>query len=94
MLSYQITIDGCREKHNLVKRSEEGTAFDVAVNNVLGIVRNAPGAECILRINYSDKTLEPAQIMHDVNQLIPPEYRERITIAPYKIWQVEDSKIR
>lgn len=94
VLSYQITIDGCREKHNLVKRSEEGTAFDVAVNNVLGIVRNASGAECILRINYSDKTLEPAQIMHDVNQLIPPEYRERITIAPYKIWQVEDSKIR
>ena len=78
--SFQITIDGCREKHNQVKRDKDNAAFDKAVNNVLEIVRTIPDAYCILRINYSDQTLEPGKIMHDVNLMIPHEYRKQIFV--------------
>lgn len=92
--SYQVTIDGCREAHNQVKRTQGDVAFDTAVHNVLEIVRTVPGSSCILRINYSDRTLEPAKIMHDVNLLIPPEYRSRVTISPCKIWQVDGARVK
>lgn len=92
--SFQITIDGCREKHNQVKRDKDNAAFDKAVNNVLEIVKTIPDSYCILRINYSDQTLEPGKIMHDVNLMIPHEYRKQIKISPCKIWQVEDRKIK
>lgn len=91
--SFQITIDGCREKHNQVKQNKDNSTFDKAVNNVLEIVKNIPNANCTLRINYSEQTLEPGKIMHDVNLLIPHEYRKNIKITPCKIWQVKDSEI-
>lgn len=91
--SFQITIDGCREKHNQVKRNKENTAFDMAINNIIEIVKTIPNINCTLRINYSDETLEPGRIMHDVNLLIPNEYRNKIKIAPCKIWQVKDADI-
>ena len=90
---FQITIDGCRVKHNQVKKSVDGMAFDKAVSNVLGIVKNIPGVNCTLRINYSEDTLEPGRIMHDLNALIPPEYRSSIKISPCKIWQVDEDAI-
>lgn len=91
--SFQITIDGCREKHNQVKQDKNNSAFDKAVNNVLEIVKTIPNVNCTLRINYSDTTLEPGKIMHDVNMLIPTEYRKRIKISPCKIWQIKESDI-
>lgn len=91
---FQITIDGCREKHNQVKQNKDNSAFDKAINNVLVIVKTIPNVNCILRINYSDQTLEPGKIMHDINLLIPSEYRQNIKITPCKIWQVNKSKIQ
>ena len=44
--SFQITIDGCREKHNQVKRDKDNAAFDKAVNNVLEILRTMLTAYC------------------------------------------------
>lgn len=90
---FQISIDGCREAHNRVKRNKDNTAFDQAINNVLEIVKTIPNANCILRINYSADTLEPGKIMHDVNLLIPPEYRKSIKVSPHKIWQVDEATI-
>ena len=86
---YQITIDGCRERHNKVKISKGNSAFDKAVNNILDIVKTNPDVSCTLRINYSDETLEPGKIMHDVNMLIPYEYRKYVRIIPRRIWQIE-----
>lgn len=84
---YQITIDGCREKHNQVKRTKDNTAFDKAIGNILEIVKTNPDVRCVLRINYSEETLEPKKIINDINELIPVEYRHRIEISPHRIWQ-------
>lgn len=85
--AYQITIDGCREKHVLVKQSTKGNTFDSALHNILQIAKTDPNVRCILRINYKEDTLEPESIINDVNALIPAEYRPRIEIYPRKIWQ-------
>lgn len=91
--TFQITIDGCREKHNQVKQNKKHSTFDKAIDNVLGIIDTIPNSSCILRINYSEKTLEPQKIINDVNSLIPQEYRKNIRVTPCKIWQVDDSLI-
>lgn len=92
--SFQITVDGCREKHNQVKQDKDNSAFDKAIGNVLEIVKTIPNVNCVLRINYSDQTLEPGKIMHDINLMIPQEYRRNIKVNPCKIWQVDKSKIQ
>lgn len=90
---FQITIDGCREKHNQVKRNKDNTAFDKALSNILEIVKNIPNVRCVLRINYSAETLEPEKIVNDINELIPAEYRQRIEISPHRIWQLDEASI-
>lgn len=91
---YQITIDGCREQHNQVKRTKDNTAFDKTINNIIDIVKNNQKAFCSLRINYSQDTLEPEKIINDINQLIPQEFRHKINVSPCKIWQVDDADIK
>ncbi len=88
--AYQITIDGCRKKHILVKQSTKENTFDRALHNVLQIVKTNPKVHCTLRINYKEDTLDPTDIMNDVNALIPPKYRPYIEIFPRKIWQVPE----
>lgn len=88
---FQITIDGCREKHNAVKAIGKGSAFDDALSHILEIVKTIHDAECVLRLNYSDETLEPEKIIHDISEVIPCEYRKKVKVTPCKIWQVEES---
>jgi len=88
---FQITIDGCREKHNAIKKTIKGSAFDDALSNITEIVRCVQDVECVLRINYSDDTLELEKIINDICQKIPCEYRRKVKITPCKIWQVEES---
>lgn len=90
---FQITIDGCREKHNEVKHLKNDSAFDKTIGNVLEIVKTIPDVYCVLRINYAQNTLEPQKIVEDLNGLIPLEYRKRITISPNRIWQLEINAI-
>lgn len=90
---FQITIDGCREKHNQVKRTKGNVAFDQTVKNVLKIVKIIPDVHCILRINCSPDTLEPEEIVKDLNGLIPIEFRNRIQISPNRIWQLDMDSI-
>ena len=56
--SFQITIDGCREKHNTIKRIKNVSTFDVVLKNILSIVKMTPESECILRLNYDENNLE------------------------------------
>lgn len=88
---FQITIDGCREKHNAIKKTRKGSAFDDALSNITEIVSSVRDVECVLRINYSDETMEPERIIRDISQKIPREYRKKVKITPCKIWQVEET---
>ena len=85
---FQITVDGCRECHNKVKRNETDNAFDMALGNIASILRLIPDSTCRLRGNYSEKSLMPSRMMEDIDTLIPQEYRRRVTVSAYRIWQL------
>ncbi|WP_302978953.1 radical SAM/SPASM domain-containing protein [Paraprevotella clara] len=91
--SFQITIDGCREKHNTIKRIKNVSTFDVVLKNILSIVKMTPESECILRLNYDENNLEPEKIIKDINELIPKEYRNKIVFLSRKIWQKDERNI-
>lgn len=91
---FQITIDGNREAHNKVKHIPNVDTFERALNNIANIVRLIPNANVNLRINYSNKTLTPNEIIKEVNEFIPQELRHQIEIAPKKIWQEDERTIK
>ncbi|MCD8301829.1 MAG: radical SAM protein [Prevotellaceae bacterium] len=90
---FQITIDGNREEHNKVKCLRGVDTFSKALNNIVDILRLIPRSRVNLRINYSKETLEPLQIVEQVNEIIPSELRDRIDLTPKKIWQEKERSI-
>ncbi len=90
---FQITIDGNREEHNKVKCLHGVDTFSKALHNIVDILSLIPRSRVNLRINYSKETLEPLQIVEQVNEIIPEELRERIDVTPRKIWQEDDRNI-
>lgn len=86
---FQISIDGCREKHNKIKFMSSYSAFDKALDNIVEIVKNIPQVTCTLRFNYSDVTLEPKKVIDDINSVIPQEYRGCINFSTCRIWQIK-----
>lgn len=92
ILDFQITIDGYREQHNAVKRMKGKSAFDVSLNNIRMIVEQIPEASVNLRINYTEKS-DPIKIIECINEVIPQKIREKITIVPCKVWQIDDRVI-
>ena len=91
--SYQITIDGCREKHNRTKKIKDDSAFDKAINNIVSIVKLTTDTECILRFNYDENNLEPEKVIKDINALIPTEYHTHIKFLTRKVWQQNPEKL-
>ncbi len=90
---YQITIDGCREKHESVKFMEGTSSFDRTLNNIKEILNIAPRTECVLRINYDEKTLDAKSVMKDLERYFSPEIKSKLSITAKKIWQVEETSL-
>lgn len=90
---YQITIDGDEKSHNKTKQLKSGNAYKTALENIRLIVELIPEAQCILRINYSDRNLNAEKIINGINKEIPSMLRNRITVLPRRIWQVDIADI-
>ncbi|MCD8291447.1 MAG: hypothetical protein LUC91_08100, partial [Prevotella sp.] len=81
------------EEHNKVKCLRGVDTFSKALHNIVDILHLIPNSSVNLRINYSNKTLEPSQILDQVNEIIPSDLRERIEVSPKKIWQEDERSI-
>lgn len=90
---FQITIDGNREDHNKVKHLPNVDTFNKSLSNIVDIIRIIPNASVNLRINYSKKTLESLEMINQINEIIPKEFRRQIEVSPKKIWQEDDNSI-
>lgn len=90
---FQITIDGVRDNHNLVRNENGKPSFDKILKNIALIAENIPEATIFLRFNYTDTNLDIEQIVSEVNEIIPQIYRAKIHILPRKVWQIDKSKI-
>lgn len=93
VFSFQFTIDGTEDKHNQVKNLKNKSAFKITLSNICHIINLIPEASCTLRINYTPDSLDPANIIADVNKVIPKELRSRITIFPVKVWQISPDDV-
>jgi uncharacterized protein len=92
---FQITIDGCRDKHNKVKYDTNSTdnAFDKTLSNIVLLLENIPNASILLRFNYTFNNIDEHVIVNDINNIIPIKLRDRISFNLQKVWQIDESKI-
>lgn len=91
--NYQITIDGDEKSHNETKKLKGKNSYKIALNNIRLIVELIPEAQCVLRINYSEKNLHADKIIEGIIGEIPFHLRGKITVLPRKIWQVNPASI-
>lgn len=85
--TFQISIDGYREKHNSIKKSseiKEGT-YDVVMKAIHQLT-NAYDTLINLRINYDNQTFKH---LHDVFEDIQDIDRKKIKIHLERVWQTQ-----
>lgn len=87
--SFQITLDGNRERHDKVRYvSKSRGSYDEIIDNILALSRNKLPVN--LRINFTKNNLEDLE--HIVYDILPleEEYRPYLIISFHKVWQEED----
>lgn len=91
--NYQITIDGAKDAHNLVKHNNDiKDSFALICNNIIKILDIIPDAEITLRYNYTHDNLT-LKVINDLNYFIPRKYRTHILFFQRKVWQINEEKI-
>lgn len=90
---FHVTLDGPQELHDKVK-FQQGcpSAFQRTLLNIEHILNTSKDANILLRINYTHENLNNI-IVNQINDIISPQNRNRITITPKRVWQekVEES---
>ena len=83
---FQITLDGHRERHDVVRFVSEGRgSYDTIVNNIKVLAQN--GLEVLIRINCSPETMSDLKrIAEDFNDMTD-ESRTFISFDLHKVWQ-------
>ncbi|NCO54749.1 MAG: hypothetical protein COS14_02140 [Bacteroidetes bacterium CG02_land_8_20_14_3_00_31_25] len=85
--TFQITLDGNREKHNKVRNFNGEPSFDVICNNIIDICNEINDASITLRINYDNKTLDYEP---DFISIFPENIRHKLRIDFQRVWQTRD----
>ena len=85
-IAMQITLDGNRKTHNLVRHTADGTgSFDTIVANIKNAL--AHGVIVNLRLNTTSKSISSfADIVNNFKDL-SEEYKKRMTIDIHRVWQ-------
>lgn len=89
--SFQITLDGNRERHNQIrflKGNKKGT-YDRIVQNINLLIERMENVHINLRFNYEDKTLAHLDQVIDV---FSAAYRHKIHVDFQRVWQTYESK--
>lgn len=89
LFSYQITIDGNREKHNKVRNVQGLPSFDKIINNIILLCENLSSAHITLRLNYDNVTLR-SHYLSDIYEMIPPDCRKKVDLTFQRVWQTQD----
>ena len=89
-LAMQITLDGNKKTHNLVRHTADGTgSYDTIVANIKNALSH--GVLINLRLNTTAKSISSfADIVNDFTDLLD-ECRNRMTIDIHRVWQDRDN---
>jgi uncharacterized protein len=84
LCSFQITVDGMREEHDQIRNEKGKPSFDKIMENIKLICASNKEMHVLLRINYTDKTLENMESIFDE---IPENFKNQISIGFHRVWQ-------
>lgn len=85
--SFQITLDGYREKHNTVRFSKknEGT-YDQIISTIHKLVEQIDNAFINVRINFDNETLDHIEeVISDLNDID----RRKVRVHLERVWQTD-----
>lgn len=89
---FQITLDGNREEHNMVRvaQKEEGS-YDVIINSIRRLLEN--GVEVVLRVNYTAMTAySVGDILNDISYFTDFNKR-KLSIDFHRVWQDKEEVV-
>lgn len=86
----QITLDGCREDHNKVRKSSKGQdSYNTIITNIKELLRNR--IHVTLRINYTIRNIDKVLYIKDDFMDINDSMKSFLSINMQRIWQDKDS---
>lgn len=84
--TFQITLDGNRERHNRTRPFKNGKAsYDLILSNIEKILERLPLSRIALRSNY-DRTIEVEQY-YDIIKILKRYDKKRIYVSLVKVFQ-------
>lgn len=83
--SFQITLDGNRDRHNKIRNQDGQPSFDRIIQNTKQICSVIPNVNITLRINYDNVTFKSN--LYEVLEAFPASMRHSITIDMHRVWQ-------
>ncbi len=82
---YQITLDGCREDHNKVRKYSGGDSYYRIIEAIRKITdKNIP---VLLRLNLTHENIGRAMNVADDFANLPEKNRKHITLTCQQVWQ-------
>lgn len=82
----QITLDGPRDKHNIVRYQSGTGSYDVIVNNIKNAIRH--NIYVILRINYTKEIISRLlEVKDDLKNVLSTNDLNNISIDFQQVWQ-------
>lgn len=91
---YQIAIDGDLIEHDKIKKDYiHDSSFKLIIGNIVDLLQTNENANLRLRFNYTPKTLSGNRLVEDLNDIIPVNLRNRVTVDLQKVWQIKEELI-
>lgn len=84
LTSFQITIDGNKNMHDKIRCEKGKPSFEKIMENICRICESNKAAHVLLRINYTDQTIEN---MDDILSYIPQQIKQQVSIGFHRVWQ-------
>lgn len=85
-VTFQITLDGHREKHNKVRFSASGKgSYDRIIDNIKKLLSNRINVG--LRINYTQENIDSIKLILDDLVTIPQEHHKYFNVDFQRVWQ-------
>lgn len=86
--SFQITIDGGKEKHDQVRNMNGKPTLERIIENINLLCNELDNVFIILRVNYDNSTLDDNSLK-DVFMMIKQENRAKVTIDLQRVFQTK-----
>lgn len=90
MQSFQITLDGNRNRHDKIRNFNGTPSYDRIVRNINMLCAAMPKTNITLRINYDNATFK--QNLIEVLGDFSKDIRSRIYIDLHRVWQTYDNE--